>query len=99
MHHRVDHFHTGREAIDQHTASLALQNRKKTACVVEIARIHMDGGGQLTFKAASELLHLIDRTNANDQAERAKYFFAQSMVRQETLASRFKQVWRSLTIR
>ena len=67
MHHGVAHLDAGGIAVDQDAADLALEHRQQQPRRLEVALVHLDGGGELAFQPLGEAQHRLDVRAADDE--------------------------------
>ena len=98
MHHGITDLDTGGEAVGQHAARLALQHRQQGRGQRMIARIDMQGAGQLAFKAVGDGQHLCGIARPHDQTQRAEHLMRQGRIGQPVIARNAVKIGRGLAV-
>lgn len=83
MPHRVRYLHAGRPAIDEHSASLALQRRQQGARRLQVHIIHLQGDGELAFPLLHHVSNGRKAAAARQQRGRSEDLLAQRRIGQE----------------
>ncbi len=80
MHHGVAHLDPGGPAVDQDASGPAFEDRQQTAGRLGIAIVHLQGGGQLAFKAFGQRLDLMQVGTLKHQGSRTEHLGLQRFV-------------------
>ncbi len=83
MHHRMRHFDSGRVAVDQDAAGLALERGQQGLRYGTVILGQEHGGGQLAVQIFRDLLELAGVAATDDKSTGAEDFCLQLRTRQE----------------